>query len=69
MENITLKVSGMHCSGCEKRVKNALESIKEIKKVNASYLNQNVEITFKKNTVSLDKIKEIIEDLGFKVEE
>lgn len=69
MENITLKVSGMHCSGCEKRVKNALESIKGIKKVNASYLNQNVEITFKKNTASLDKIKEIIEDLGFKVEE
>ena len=32
MEKIIIKVNGMVCGGCEKRVKNALENIEEITK-------------------------------------
>lgn len=67
MENIILKVNGMHCAGCETRIKNALESIKGVKKVNANHSEKTVEISFRKNSDILDNIKETIEDLGFEV--
>ncbi|MCT4634375.1 MAG: cation transporter [Firmicutes bacterium] len=59
-----LKVEGMSCGHCENRVKNALEELGvEIIKVSAS--EDMVEINEK--GVSLDKIKEAIEDVGYDV--
>jgi copper chaperone len=59
-----LKVEGMSCGHCENRVKNALEELGvEIIKVSAS--KDMVEINEK--DVSLDKIKEAIEDVGYDV--
>ena len=37
MEEIILKVEGMHCSGCENRVKSALSQIDGIESVEASH--------------------------------
>jgi copper chaperone len=59
-----LKVEGMSCGHCENRVKNALEELGvEIIKVSAS--EDMVEVNEK--DVSLDKIKEAIEDVGYDV--
>ncbi len=66
MEKIIIKVNGMVCGGCEKRVKNALENIEEIKKVDANHKKGTVTISLK-NDIETRIIEEKIEDLGFEV--
>ena len=57
-----LKVKGMRCSGCEKRVENALTEL-GLKKVKANHEKCNV--TFENNGTPLEIIKNRINDLGF----
>ncbi len=68
MKELSLKVEGMHCSGCENRVKNALELIDGVDEVSANHENGIVSIKLSKE-VSLDEIKEAIKDLGFEIKE
>lgn len=68
MKELLIKIDGMHCEGCEKRIQNALKNLKEIKKVIANYKKGTVNIILKKE-ISEVKIKEIIEDIGFFVKE
>ena len=37
MEKLNIKIKGMHCEGCEKRIENALGDIKGVKNVEADY--------------------------------
>ena len=70
MKELELNVTGMKCSGCENRVKNAILEIKEVKKVEANHVNGKVNIIFKKEVDDLikDKIKNNIERMeDFKV--
>lgn len=66
MNEINLKVNGMACTGCENRVKNALKTIDGVENVEASFEKCFVKLTLSKD-VSLEVIKEAIEDLGFSV--
>ncbi len=68
MKEIVIKVEGMVCGGCEKRVKNALEDMKGIKTVEADYKKGTAIVTAEEN-VSEKDIKEKIEDIGFSVKE
>lgn len=68
MKEIVIKVEGMVCNGCEKRVQNALKTLEGIEKVDADHTNGTVTIT-SKNEVEENVIKEKIEDIGFKVKE
>ena len=67
MNEVILKVQGMHCTGCENRIKNALENIENIETVEANSKDNIVTISYK-NDLSINEIKTIIEDLGFEVE-
>ncbi len=66
MKEIKIKVKGMHCEGCEKRIKNSLGLLDEIENVIVSFTNGEVTIKLKKE-INLEIIKEQIEDLGFEV--
>lgn len=68
MKEINLKVKGMHCEGCENRIKNSLSTIDGIIEVSANHSNGSVIIKVNKD-IELDNIKEIIDDLGFEIEE
>ena len=67
MNEVILKVQGMFCTGCESRIKNALENIENIETVEANSKDNIVTISYK-NDLSINEIKTIIEDLGFEVE-
>ena len=60
-------ISGMKCEGCANRVKNAVKSIKGVKKIDVNLENKYAIITYKKE-LSNDEITTIINNLGFKVE-
>lgn len=68
MKEINLKVIGMHCEGCENRIKNSLSTIDGIEEVIANHIDGLVLIKTNKE-VDIEDIKEKIEDLGFENEE
>ena len=67
MNKINLKVTGMMCTGCEKRICNILEENLDIEKVKASHKKELVEITSEEE-LDKEEITKLIESLGFKVE-
>ena len=66
MNEISLKIKGMMCGGCENRVKNALGNIDGIEKVDADYTTGNV-IVYSNNTIDKKIIEETIEDIGYEI--
>jgi len=66
MEAATLNINGMSCAHCEKFVKDALEEIGiKVEKISAK--ESMAEIVFNPETISLDEIKKIIVEEGYKV--
>lgn len=68
MKELILKVEGMHCEGCENRIKNALSIIDNIDEVTANHNDKTV-IIKSNDEVNEEEIKEILNDLGFEVKE
>lgn len=66
MKEIILKVEGMMCGGCEKRIENAVSSISGVSKVKANHENGTVAITLEQE-VEQAAIEQKIEDIDFKV--
>ena len=68
MKKNIIKVEGMVCGGCEKRVENVLSTLEGINKVKANHKKGKKE---KNNENQLDEkiIKDKIEDIGFSVKE
>ncbi len=66
MKETVIKVKGMVCEGCEKRVQNALKNIEGIEEVMADHNKGNVVITSKEE-VEKSIMEEKIEDIGFEV--
>ena len=64
----TIKIKNMKCVGCEKRIINALSTEESISKVKADHKKGIVEIT-SKQSLDLKKVKEILENLEFEIEE
>ena len=68
MKEMTIKVSGMVCGGCENRVKNAVNSIEGVEEVTADHTSGVVTIKANEDVLE-EKVKERIEDIGFEVVE
>lgn len=68
MKEITIKIEGMVCTGCENRVQNAIKTIEGVESVIANYTKGTV-IVKAREEVTENIIKEKIEDIGFEVKE
>ena len=66
MKETIIKVNGMVCGGCENRVQNALKNIDGVENVVADHEKGIVTVSSKEE-VSVDVMKERIEDIGFEV--
>lgn len=66
MKDVTLTVTGMSCGHCVNSIESALKEIGAAAKVNLE--NKTVKAEFDESAVSLDKIKETIEDQGYNVQ-
>lgn len=67
MENTIIKVDGMSCSHCENAVKNAVSSLEGVAEVSVSLDEKTVSVKFDNTKVSLDQIKNEIEEQGYDV--
>jgi copper chaperone len=68
MKNTILNVQGMSCGHCVKAIEGSLGQLEGINKVNVKLSEAQVEVSFNESQVSLEKMKETIEDQGYEVE-
>ncbi|MGX8852016.1 heavy-metal-associated domain-containing protein [Amedibacillus sp. YH-ame10] len=62
-----IKVDGMMCEGCERRVNNALSSLEGVSSCKANAKENQVVIEFDESLVTIEDIKESIEEIGYDV--
>ena len=67
MEHVILNVSGMSCGHCVKAVEGSVGELQGVNKVSVNLANGKVDVEFDGKLVSLEKIKETIDDQGYHV--
>lgn len=68
MENVTLNVKGMSCGHCVKSVEGSVGALDGVKEVKVNLDAGQVDVSFDNGKVTVDKIKEAIDDQGYDVE-
>ena len=67
MQTITLQVQGMSCGHCVKAVENSVGALAGINEVKVNLAEGLVDVAFDEAQVSVDQIKETIDDQGYEV--
>lgn len=67
MEKAVLKVEGMSCSHCENAIKKSLGALSGVSSVTVDLKAKTVTVEYDYAKVSLDDIKNEIEDQGYEV--
>ena len=68
METVTLDVQGMSCGHCVKSVEGSVGELKGVANVKVHLENDTVDVEFDADVVTLDIIKETIDDQGYDVD-
>lgn len=66
-ETKVLNVEGMSCSHCENAVKKSVGALSGVDNVSVDLKDKKVTVDFDPSEVTLDAIKEAIEDQGYDV--
>ncbi|MBM7699172.1 copper chaperone CopZ [Kurthia huakuii] len=67
MENVTLTVQGMSCSHCVKAVEGSVGELNGVDTVKVNLEAGQVDVAFDSSKVTVDTIKETIDDQGYDV--
>lgn len=69
MKEIKLKIEGMHCTGCSNRLEKVLNNIEGVTSAQVNFDEKSAIVNLDEGKVTIEKIKENIEDAGFTAEE
>lgn len=67
MEKVTLQVSGMSCGHCVNAIEGSVGKLSGVHNVNVNLAKGTVEVEFEPGVVTLEAIKEEIDDQGYEV--
>jgi copper chaperone len=67
MEKVTLTVKGMSCGHCVKSIEGSVGELNGVQHVEVNLNEAKVTVEFDQNKVSLESIKEAIDDQGYEV--
>ncbi|HWO96267.1 MAG TPA: copper chaperone CopZ [Bacillus sp. (in: firmicutes)] len=67
MKNVTLTVQGMSCGHCVKAIEGSVGELNGVSKVAVNLSEGKVDVEFDESKVSLEQIKETIDDQGYDV--
>lgn len=67
MENVTLNVQGMSCGHCVKSVEGSVGKLNGVSNVKVHLENGTVDVEYNAGVVTLESIKETIDDQGYEV--
>ena len=65
----TLKIPAIHCGGCVKTVTQTLEALPTVQVTQADPESKLVHLQFEESAVSLDQIREALDEVGFFAED
>lgn len=65
MKNITLKLTGMHCTSCSILIDTVLEELPGVRSAKTSYVNQKVEVEFDESQVKIPQLLSTIKSEGY----
>jgi copper chaperone len=68
MQKVTLNVQGMSCGHCVKAVEGSVGALSGVSSVKVDLKAAKVDVEFNDQEVTLDKIKETIDDQGYDVQ-
>jgi copper chaperone len=68
MEKVTLNVQGMSCDHCVKAVEGNVGELNGVSSVKVNLKANTVDVEYNNQEITLDKIKETIDDQGYDVE-
>ncbi|PGT79569.1 copper chaperone CopZ [Bacillus sp. AFS040349] len=67
MEKITLNVKGMSCGHCVNSIEGSVGRLKGVSNVKVDLNSGSVDVEYNPNEVTLETIKETIDDQGYDV--
>lgn len=67
MQKQTLNVTGMSCGHCQASVEGALKGLDGVSAVEVDLNSGKVEVTYDESKVSLENMKEAVEEQGYDV--
>lgn len=67
MENVTLNVQGMSCGHCVKAVETSVGALAGVQEVKVDLAEAKVTVAFDESAVTVDQIKETIDEQGYDV--
>ncbi len=67
MEKVTLNVQGMSCGHCVKAVEGSVGELEGVSNVTVHLENGTVDVEYNAEAVTLETIKETIDDQGYDV--
>jgi copper chaperone len=67
VEKVTLNVTGMSCGHCVKAVEGSVGELEGVNSVKVNLEAGTVDIEYNNDAVTLDKIKDTIDDQGYDV--
>lgn len=68
MENVNLKVTGMSCGHCVKAIEGSVGKLAGVAHVKVDLQGAQVSVQYNENEVTIDRIKDTIDDQGYDVE-
>lgn len=68
MKEISLKIEGMHCTGCSGRLERVLNNLEGVENAKVDFESKTAVISFDEGKNGIENIKEAISDAGFKGE-
>ena len=68
MKELSLKIKGMHCTGCSTRLTKVLNNQDGVEDAKVSLKDAKADVQYDENQIGLDEIKEVIQDAGFEAE-
>ncbi|XKL66581.1 hypothetical protein PGB90_010001 [Kerria lacca] len=67
LTSMSLTINGMKCSSCENKIKCAVSEIPGVNDVSVKFNQNEAEILYDHNIVTIETIKKLIENLGYEV--
>jgi len=65
----TLKIPAIHCGGCVKTVTQTLEALPSVKVTEADPESKLARVQFDASVVSIDRIREALDEVGFSADD
>ncbi|MBQ6820772.1 MAG: copper-translocating P-type ATPase [Clostridium sp.] len=67
VKSYSFKIQGMSCNSCANRIEKIIKKEEGIIEANVNFATEKLSISFNENIISINEIRKIVEDAGFKL--